>query len=68
MYQRKFRFNTVLRSFLCKNTLRWYRTPSNIYKDEKNFKKNYNHGFKNFKIDNICHKNAYEKLDKRNKK
>ena len=48
--------------------LRWYETPCNIFKDNRILKKNYNHGFKNFKIYNICPKNAFIKFPKREKK
>ena len=34
--------------------LRWYGTPCNIFKDDRILKNYYNHGFKNFKIYNIC--------------
>ena len=48
--------------------LRWYGTPCNIFKDNRILKKNYNHGFKNFKIYNICPKNPFIKFHKRDKK
>ena len=34
--------------------LRWYGTPCNIHKDGRILKYDYNHGFQNFKIYNIC--------------
>ena len=48
--------------------LRWYGTPCNIFKDDRILKNNYNHGFKNFKIYNICPKNPFIKFHKRDKK
>ena len=39
--------------------LMWYGIPCNIYKDEKIAKSDYNQGFKNFKIYNICPKNIW---------
>ena len=41
-----------------------YLTPCNIYKDERILKYDYNHGFRNFKICNICPKNAFIKSHK----
>ena len=66
---------TLLRS-LCKflhalqvlKVLRWYGTPCNIFKDNRILKNDYKHGFKNFKICNICPKNSFIKYHKRNKK
>ena len=54
-------------SVLAKVKLRWYGTPCNIIKDERILKYDYNHDLKNFKIYNICHKNAlikFHKIDK----
>ena len=48
--------------------LRWYGTPCNIFKDDRILKNDYNYGFKNFKIYNICPKNAFIKFHKRYKK
>ena len=48
--------------------LRFYGTPCNIFKDYRILKNNYNHGFKNFKIYNICPKNPFIKFHKRDKK
>ena len=48
--------------------LRWYGTPCNIFKDNRILKNDYKHGFKNFKICNICPKNSFIKFHKRNKK
>ena len=42
--------------------LRWYGTPCNIFKDDRILKNDYNHCFKNFKIYNICPKNAFIKF------
>ena len=55
---------------LVKKLLRWYGTPCNIYKDGRILKYDYmyNHSFKNFKIYNICPKNAFIKFIKRDKK
>ena len=50
------------------HVLRGYGTPCNIYKDERILNYDYNHGFKNFKIYNICPKNAFINLFKRDKK
>ena len=47
--------------------LRWYRTSSNIYKEERISKFDCNDGFKNFKIYNICPPNTFIKFDKRKK-
>ena len=44
--------------------LRWYGTTCNIFKDDRILKNNYNHGFKNFKIYNICPKNPFIKFHK----
>ena len=45
--------------------LRWYGTPYNIYKDERNLKSDCNHGFQNFKIYNICPQNAFVKFNEK---
>ena len=50
------------------HVLRWYGTPCNIYKDERILNCDYNHSYKNFKIYNICPKNAFINLYKRDKK
>ena len=39
--------------------LRWYGTPCNIFKDDRTLKNDFNHGFKNFKIYNICPKKIH---------
>ena len=47
----------VILNFLKKEgncNLRWYGTPSNIFKDDRILKNDYNYGFKIFKIYNIC--------------
>ena len=41
-------------NILIEHCLRWYGTPCNIFKDDRILKYDYNHGFKNFKIYNIC--------------
>ena len=48
--------------------LRLYGTPCNIFNDDRIKKNDYNHGFKHFKIYNICPKNAFIKFNKRDKK
>ena len=48
-------------------SLRWYGTPCNIFKDDRILKNDHNHGFKYFKIYNICPKNAFIKFHKREK-
>ena len=48
--------------------LRWYGTPCNIFKDERILKNDYNHGYKNLPIYNICPQNAFIKFHKRDKK
>ena len=48
--------------------LRWYGTSCDIFKDDRILKIDYNNGFKNFKIYNICPQNAFLKFHKRDKK
>ena len=43
--------------------IQWYETPSNVYKDERILKSDYNQGLKNFKI-YIFPQNALIKFDK----
>ena len=40
----------------------------NIFKDDSILKNDYNHGFKIFKIYNMCPKNAFVKFHRRDKK
>ena len=46
-------------------SLRWYGTPCNIFMDERVLKYDYDQGFKNVKIYNICPKNAFTKYHKK---
>ena len=53
---------------LVKKLLRWYGTPCNIYNDGRILKYDYNHSFKNFKIYNMCPKNAFYKIPQERQK
>ena len=53
---------------ISEGNIRWYGTPCNIFKDVRILKNDYNHGFKKFKIYNICPQSAFIKFYRRDKK